>query len=96
MEQPRLGVQPGRADVVGDPNLGTELDELIERRALGRVGVGGGQDPERPTRFAVAAQGVEQRLIPLRRMNAITISIASADSISDRTGSTTSARPARS
>ncbi len=60
MEQPRLGVQARRAEVVGDPDVGTEVDELVERGLLGRAGVGRGQHPERRSRLAVAAEGVEQ------------------------------------
>ena len=84
MEHPRLGVEAGGAEVVGDADLGPEVGELVEGPALGRAGVGRGEDAERLALLAVAAQRVEQRAMPLRRMNAITTSIASADSISER------------
>ena len=61
MEHPRLGVQAGRAEVVGDAHVGTEVDELIERPALRRAGVGGRQDAQRSAGLAVPAQRVEQR-----------------------------------
>ena len=48
MEQPRLRVQAGRRHVVGDPDLGAEVDQQVERLGLGRAGVGGRQHPQPP------------------------------------------------
>ena len=56
MKAPGFGMQAGRADVVRHSYLGTQRNQLIERGALGRVGVGGGQDPQRSTGSAVIAQ----------------------------------------
>ena len=61
MEHPRLRVQACRTQVVGDANLCTEIDELIERPALRRIGVRGRQYAQRLARFTVAAQRVEER-----------------------------------
>ena len=85
MEHPRLRVQPRRAEVVRDPDLGAEVDELVERSPLGRVGVRRRQHAQRSVRRHSAGAALRAAVaIPLRRMNAITTSIASAESISDR------------
>ena len=51
-------------DVVGDANVGAEVDELVERRALGRVGVRRREHPQPTAGLAVPAQAVEQRTDP--------------------------------
>lgn len=61
VEDPGLGVQPGGAAVIGDLDLPADLDELLQRRSLGRSGVGRGQHPERAAGLAMATQGREQR-----------------------------------
>ena len=39
VEQPRLGMEPGLCGLVGDPHLGAEPRELVERTLLGRARV---------------------------------------------------------
>ncbi len=45
VEHPGFGMEACRARVVGDPNAGAEVDELIDGRALGRIGVRRGEHP---------------------------------------------------
>ena len=85
VEDPRLGVEAGAAEVVGDPDLGAEVGELVEGPALGGAGVGRGEDPERLARPRSGGGGASSSgAMPLRRMKAMTTSMASADSISER------------
>ena len=46
-EQPRLGVQAGRAGLVGDLDLGAQLDQPVESPPFGRAHVGRRDDPQR-------------------------------------------------
>ena len=61
VEEPRLGVQPCSAGVVGDADLRTEFLELVERAGFGGVRVGCGQDPQRTARSTMRAQCLHQR-----------------------------------
>ena len=83
VEHPGFGMEACRARVVGDANVGAEVDELIDCRALGRVVYvvvsTRSRRPASQCRRRLSSRG----LIPLRRMKATTTSIASADSISD-------------
>ena len=56
VEDPRLGVQAGGAEVVGDPHVGAEVGELVERGPLGGARVGGGEHAQRSAAFAVPPQ----------------------------------------
>ena len=47
VEHPGLGVEAGGAEVVGDPHVGAEAGELVERSPLGGAGVGGGEHAQR-------------------------------------------------
>ena len=94
VEHPGLGVEPRRRRVVGDPDLGAERGELVERALLGAVRVGRREHAERLAGLAVAAERRRRRgRIPLQRMNAITTSIASAEAISARTSWATAGSP---
>jgi hypothetical protein len=64
VEQPRLGVEPGRAGVVRDPDLGADAPELVQGARLGRASVRRRQHPERGATLAVASQRIEQRNEP--------------------------------
>ncbi len=85
MEHPRLGVQAGRGEVVGDPDVGTEVGELVEgaparsSRCRWSSAPGAGRSRSQWRRRA-SSRGA----MPLRRMKAMTTSMRSADSISDR------------
>ncbi len=61
VEHPGFGMEACRGRVVGDANVGAEVDELIDCRALGRVGVGRREHPQPTAGFAVPAQAVEKR-----------------------------------
>ena len=71
-------------DVVGDPHLGPELGEPVERPPFRRAVYVVVRTRSGSPVLAMSAERIEQRAIPLRRMNAITTSISSADSISER------------
>ena len=62
VEDPRLGVQPGGADIVGDTYLRTQVCELLKGGLLGGSGVDGGEDPQRFAAFAVPAQRADERI----------------------------------
>ena len=64
MEHPRLGVQPGGGGVVGDLDLGAEIDEGLESPGLGLTGVDRGDDPKLLARLDVAAQVGEEMTDP--------------------------------
>ena len=60
VEDPGLGMEPGRREVVGDPHVRTDGGELVERALLRRARVGRGEHAELSAVFAVAAQARQQ------------------------------------
>ena len=62
MEGPRLRVQPGAPDVVGDANLSAKIAKQVEGLTFGRSGVGGGQHPQGvlSVALAVSAEGFDR------------------------------------
>ncbi len=46
MEHPSLGMEPGDLGVVRDPDVDTHGGQVVERLALGRAGVGGGEEAD--------------------------------------------------
>ena len=56
VEDPRLGVEAGGGLVVGDPDIGADGGECVERFDLGAVGVGGGEEPNSTAVVEVAAK----------------------------------------
>ena len=85
VEHPGLGVEAGAAEVVGDADLGAQVGELVEgpaaRWSRCRWWSGPGAACRRSQwRRRLSSSGA----MPLRRMKAMTTSMASADSISER------------
>ena len=61
VEDPRLGVQARRAEVVGDAHLGAEVDELVERRGARSSRCRSSSGPATARRPRSGGAGVEQR-----------------------------------
>ncbi len=57
VEEPGLGVEAGCPRVVGDLHLGAKIGQEVDRAALGRADVGGGEDAQGPVLLEVALEG---------------------------------------